>query len=122
MKENIEEYLNRIQKVSFNDLLFTYIDELGCKDSDIYKKAEVDRKLFSKIRCSKHYIPKKNVIIKLSLALKLDRNKMNNLLSSAGYALSNSNFDLVISYCLENKIYDLNIVNDYLFTYTKAVL
>ena len=55
--------------------------------------------------------------------LSLDKNRFNNLLSSAGYSLSkNNNFDLVISYCIENDIYDINIINDYLYTYAGVIL
>jgi methylase of polypeptide subunit release factors len=81
------------------------------------------RKLFSKIRCNNNYIPKKNTVIKLCLSLSLDKNRFNNLLSSAGYSLSkNNNFDLVISYCIENNIYDINVINDYLYTYAGVIL
>ena len=122
MKESCKDYLNHNKSMNFNELLFSYIDELGCKDSEVYKKVDIDRKLFSKIRCNENYIPRKNIIIKLCLALGLDKYNFNKLLNSAGYSLSNSEFDLVISYCLENNIYDLKVVNDYLYTYSNAVL
>lgn len=122
MKESCKDYLNHNKSKSFNETLFSFIDERGVKDSEIYKKVDIDRKLFSKIRCSNDYIPRRNVIIKLCLALGLTKNDFNKLLNSAGYSLSKSKFDLVIAYCLDNNIYDLNIVNDYLYTYTSAVL
>lgn len=122
MKESCKDYLNHNKSKSFNEVLFSFIDEKGVKDSEIYKKVDIDRKLFSKIRCSNDYIPRRNVIIKLCLALGLTRNDFNKLLNSAGYSLSNSRFDLIISYCLDNNIYDLKIVNDYLYTYSNAVL
>ena len=72
---------------------------------------------------SPYYIPKKENIIKLGLSLSLNKEKMDKLLSSAGYSLSTNNkFDLVILFCIENKIYDLNIINDYLYTFTNTVL
>jgi tRNA(Glu) U13 pseudouridine synthase TruD len=109
--------------MNFNELLFSYIDKSGCKDSEIYKKVDIDRKLFSKIRCNNNYIPRRNVIIKLCFSLRLSKYDFNKLLNSAGYSLTdNNNFDLVISYCLDNGIYDINIINDYLFTYSNAVL
>ena len=117
MKESCKDYLSRNESKSFNELLFAYIDKSGHKDSEIYKKGNVDRKLFSKIRCDRNYIPRRNVIIKLCLALRLDRKDFNKLLNSAGYSLSNSKFDQVIAYCLENKIFDLYQVNDYLYTF-----
>lgn len=122
MKECCKDYLSRNESRYFNEILFSFIDQKGVKDSEIYKKVDIDRKLFSKIRCSSNYIPRRNVIIKLCLALGLGRDDFNKLLNSAGYSLSNSKFDLVISYCLDNGIYDLKIVNDYLYTYSNAVL
>jgi len=122
MKESCKDYLNHNKSMSFNETLFSFIDEKGVKDSEIYKKVDIDRKLFSKIRCSNAYIPRKNVIIKLCFALGLNKDNFNKLLNSAGYSLSSSKFDLVITYCLDNSIYDLNIVNDYLYTYSNAVL
>lgn len=122
MKQNPKDYLSHHKSENFNDLLFSYIDEKGCKDSEIYKKVDIDRKLFSKIRCSNDYIPRRNTIIKLCLALELDKAKFNKLLNSAGYSLSKTKFDLIITYCLDNNIYDLNVINDYLYTYSNAVL
>ena len=122
MNMNIEKYLNCNKSMSFNELLFSFIDDSGHKDSEIYKKGDIDRKLFSKIRCDSDYIPRRNVIIKLCLALELERNDFNKLLNSAGYSLSNNKFDQIVSYCLENNVYDLNEVNDYLYTFCGASL
>ena len=122
MKESFNDYLSHNKQMNFNQILFSFIDEKGYKDSEVYKKVDIDRKLFSKIRCNENYILRKNVIIKLCLALGLTKNEFNKLLNSAGYSLSNNMFDLVISYCLENNIYDLNIINNYLYTYINAVL
>lgn len=122
MKESCKDYLSHNKSKSFNETLFSYIDEKKVKDSEIYKKVDIDRKLFSKIRCNNNYIPRKNVIIKLCLALNLTKNDFNKLLNSAGYFLSTTKFDLVIAYCLDNGIYDLKVVNDYLYTYSNAVL
>ena len=123
MKDKVKDYLSHNKSMNFNELLFSYIDKSGCKDSEIYKRVDIDRKLFSKIRCSNNYIPRKNIIIKLCLSLRLNKYDFNKLLNSAGYSLSSNNeFDLVISYCLDNKIYDINIINDYLYTYSNAVL
>lgn len=122
MKEKIMDYLNHNRGMNFSDLLFSYIDNKGCKDSEIYKKADVDRKLFSKIRCGNNYIPRKNVVIKLSLALRLNKKEFNNLLNSAGYSLSNSDKDIMISYFIDNNIYDLGLINNYLYTMLNTVL
>ncbi len=122
MNSKICEYLNCSKSKSFNETLFYYIDKSGHKDSEIYKRVDIDRKLFSKIRCNQDYIPRKNVIIKLCFSLRLNRSEFNTLLNSAGYSLSTNKFDLIINYCLDNNIYDLNIINDYLFTYCNAIL
>ena len=121
MNNKICEYLNCSKSMSFNETLFYYIDKSGRKDSEIYKRVDIDRKLFSKIRCNQDYIPRKNVIIKLCFSLRLNKSEFNILLNSAGYSLSRNKFDLIISYCLDNNIYDLNIINDYLFTYCNAI-
>lgn len=122
MNTNIKEYLNCSKSKNFNDILFDFIDKSGRKDSDVYKKGDIDRKLFSKIRCSSTYIPKRNVVIKLGLALNLNCTEFNSLLNSAGYSLSSNKFDKIISFCLENNIYDLNVVNNYLYTFCNAIL
>lgn len=122
MKESCKDYLNHNESKSFSEILFLFIDKSGHKDSEIYKEVDIDRKLFSKIRCNDNYIPRKNVIVKLCLALRLKKNDFNKLLKSAGYSLSNSRFDLVISYCLDNNVYDLYQVNDYLYTFCGASL
>ena len=122
MNTKISEYLNCNKSMSFNELLFSFIDESGHKDSEIYKKVDIDRKLFSKIRCNNNYIPRRNIIIKLCLALELETNEFNKLLNSAGYSLTNNKFDQIIFYCLNNKIYDLSQINDYLYTFCNASL
>ena len=122
MMKSVNEYLSQNKMMNFNELLFLFIDRSGCKDSEIYKKVDIDRKLFSKIRCNDNYIPRRNVIIKLCLALGLKPKEFNKLLNSAGYSLTNTKFDLIITYCIENDIYDLEVINDYLFTYSNAVL
>jgi hypothetical protein len=123
MNTKIQKYLNQFKSSSFSELLFSYIDSSGLTDAEVYKKVFIDRKLFSKIRCNENYIPKKENIIKLGLSLSLNKEKMNKLLSSAGYSLSTTNdFDLIISFCIENNIYDITVVNDYLYTFGSTIL
>ena len=122
MNVNLIEYLNCLEIKNFNDVLFYYIDRSSRSDSEIYRCVDIDRKLFSKIRCNKNYVPRKNLVIKLCLALRLNLHDSNILLKSAGYSLSNSKFDLIITYCLDNNIYDLSVINDFLFTYCNAIL
>lgn len=122
MNTKIIEYLNCNRSKSFNEVLFSFIDQSGYKDSEIYKKVDIDRKLFSKIRCSNSYIPRRNVIIKLCLALELQKSEFDKLLNSAGYSLSDSKFDQIISYCLDNNVYNLDQINNYLYTFCDASL
>lgn len=123
MNNKIMQYLNQNKSCSFSKLLFSFIDNRGFTDAEVYKKASIDRRLFSKIRCNENYIPKKDNIIKLCLSLSLNKEEINALLNSAGYSLSmNDNVDLIISFCIENNIYDINVVNDYLYTFTNTVL
>lgn len=120
--DNLLNYLKHHKSEDFNELLFLYIDRSGKKDSEIYKNADIDRKLFSKIRCSNSYIPRKKVIIKLGITLQLEKEDFMRLLQSAGYYLASNNQDLIISYCIDNKIYDLDKVNNYLYTHCHTVL
>ncbi len=116
---NINNYLNQeLDKNNFQKTLFDLIDASGEKDSDIYNKAYIDRRLFSKIRNNPHYHPSKNTVISLGLALNLNINDFENLLNSASYSLPKNNyFDLIIRFCINEKIYNILDVNDYLDKY-----
>lgn len=108
----MEDFINNNKKPSFSKLLFMYIDKLGVIDSQVYKKAGIDRRHFSKIRSTPNYHPSKNTAIALAFALKLNHKEAEKLLSSAGYTLSDSEtFDLVITFCFHRKIYDINDIN-----------
>ena len=121
--ENIEKYLNQNKTMNFSSLLFNLIDEKGLSDSYVYNKANIDRRLFSKIRCNDNYVMNKHNIIKLCISLELNKEDTSKLLNSAGYTLAtNNDFDLTISYCIENNIYDINIINNYLYALTNTVL
>lgn len=107
----------------FQNVLFDYIDRSGYRDSYIYKKAGIDRKYFSKIRSKRNYVPKKNTVIALGLALNLEIEDMETLLCSAGYALMPSGkLDIIIRYCIEHEIYNVRKVNDLLYKYTGKTL
>ncbi|MGG2028671.1 hypothetical protein AB1282_23485 [Gottfriedia sp. S16(2024)] len=109
----IEAFIKNKLKPTFRELLFNFIDKKNVSDPSIYKKAGIDRKHFSKIRSIPNYLPKKNTIIALSLALELDKIEVSELLSSAGYTLSDSDLnDLVIKFFLEKNIYDIDLVSD----------
>jgi hypothetical protein len=109
----LEDFINVNRKPTLNQVLFQFIDEKGVSDSAIYKKAGLDRRHFSKIRSNPDYHPKKSTLISLAFALELDRDDTEDLLSAAGYSLSESDtFDLVIRFFLNKKIYDLQSVNE----------
>lgn len=109
----LEDFININQRTSFTQLLFEFIDKNKISDAEIYKKAEIDRRLFSKIRSNINYHPGKNTVIALALALELNKTETDYLLSSAGYTLSESStFDLVIKFCINKKIYNLQTVNE----------
>lgn len=111
------------QTETFQEMLFRLIDRKGLTDPQVYKKANMDRKLFSKIRSKKGYIPSKKNVLALAMALSLNLDETMDLLRRAGYALSPSIlFDRIVVYCILNKIYDIYEVNLCLFEYTDQVL
>ncbi len=116
---NIDNYIsNNLDNNNFKNLLFKYIDNKNMKDSDVYNKVNIDRRLFSKIRGDIHYHPSKETIILLGLSLELNENELLELLESASYSLPKNNyFDLIIRFCFINKIYKLTDVNDLLNNY-----
>ena len=99
------------------------IDESGMDDVTVYKKANIDRKVFSRIRCKPDYKPKKKTAVAFAIALELDLPTMTDLLSRAEIALSpNNRFDLIITYFVSNKIYDIYEINAALFKYGQPIL
>lgn len=101
---------------TFAQCLLRLIDESGEKDAAVYKRANVDRRLFSKIRSNTHYQPAKGTVLAFCLALKLSVEDTEMLLGKAGYALTHtSRFDLAVEYCLKHGIYDVHQVNLALF-------
>jgi hypothetical protein len=109
---DLEEYIKNNRKPSFTQILFGFIDKKAVVDSEIYKKAGIDRRHFSKIRSNPDYRIGKNTAIALAMALELNKNDTDELLGAAGYYLSeNDTFDLIIQFCIKKKIYDINNVN-----------
>ena len=108
---SLEELVGSVGE-TFCEMLFRKIDEKGLSDSEVYKKADIDRKLFSKIRSNPAYHPQKNTVIALALALELPIDEFNDMLSRAEYAFSpSSKADLIIKYFVEHGVYDLMTIN-----------
>lgn len=112
---NIQDFIDQHEKFNdFQTMLFKLIDERNLKDSDVYNKVHIDRRLFSKIR----YHPIKETIILLAMALELKENELEELLDSASYSLpKNNKYDLIIRFCFINKIFKLADVNELLYEY-----
>ena len=107
----------------FQKLLFSYIDNKGLKDSDVYNKVNIDRRTFSKIRNNPEYHPSKNTVILLGLSLELTEKEIEKLLESASYSLpKNNNRDLIIRFCFIEHIYNPIDVNDLLDNYNCSLL
>jgi hypothetical protein len=120
---SINNYINENKNENmFQSLLFKYIDERNLKDSDVYNKVHLDRRLFSKIRSDINYHPSKETVILLGLSLELSEDEIENLLESASYSLPKNNYyDLIIRFCFKEKIYDLKTINDFLDEYDQKM-
>ena len=108
---------------TFQTKLFKYIDEKNLKDSDVYNKAGIDRRLFSKIRSDINYHPSKETVILFALALELSEFEVEDLLESASYSLpKNTTYDLIIRFCFKEKIYNINQINEFLYDHNCKIL
>lgn len=120
--QDIEDIIKNKQQ-TFQEYLFRLIDRKGLEDVNVYKKANIDRKHFSKIRSNANYNPSKRTALALAIALELNLDETKDLLLSAGIALSHSSvFDIIIEYCIEHHIYDIYEINCILFKYDQPTL
>jgi hypothetical protein len=117
ISDDVSEYIKKHRKPGgFAHALEREREEKGLTPADLYKRANIDRRQYSRLMGPGRRHPSKNTVISFALALRLEGGEFDEFLQTAGYALSNSSSrDVCIMYCLENKIYDIDEVNALLF-------
>lgn len=107
---------------TFSEMMIRLVEESGEKASAIYNRAQIDRQLFSRIKKNKNYQPSKDTVVSLAFALKLNRDKVDEFLAAAGYSLNKSMRDLIITFFIENKLFDTATLNDCLYEHNQPIL
>ena len=119
---SLEELLQKTD-AGFSETLLKLIDRTGKKDAEIYKRANIDRKLFSKIRGNPSYKPSKPTALAFAIALELDLNETRDFIARAGYALSHSSkFDIIVEYFILQKNYNVIELNETLFAFDQPLI
>ena len=119
---SLEELLNKTD-AGFSETLLKLIDRTGKKDAEIYKKANIDRKLFSKIRSNPAYKPSKPTAVAFAIALELDLDETRDFIGRAGFALTHSSkFDIIVEYFILHGNYDVFELNEMLFAFDQPLI
>lgn len=122
----LKKYLDHIRERmedTFSERVRRIIKKKGFSNVDIYKKANLDRKVFSKLINNKNYQPGRNTALALVIALELDEFEIDDLLGRAGFALSDGNKeDVIIRFFIINQLYDINVINEALVSYGLPIL
>lgn len=122
-REAVQRCIDQTLQPTFQEQLFQAIDERGLTDVAVYRRAQIDRRLFAKIRADSQYHPSKKTAVALALALRLDRAAAQKLLQSAGHALSESLVaDVIVLYCIDHGVYDVLQVNEALAYFDQELL
>lgn len=119
---DLEDLLDNLD-ASFSQMVLALIDERGLTDAEVYRRANLSRQLFAKVRRDDHYRPTKQTAVALACALELSLNETRSLLERAGYALSHaSKFDIIVEYFLAHGHHDVFELNELLFAFDQPLV
>lgn len=122
VRRRLKERLKQMD-LAFSAALLKLIDEKGMSDAECYKRANVDRRLFSKIRSNEGYHAKKTTVLAFAIALELNLEETEALLEKAGYSLSNSTkFDVIVKFFITEGYYNIDVINEVLYEQDQPLL